>query len=122
MKLRKIDALVAEKIMGYEYDPTNKYMAPKNYRHPVHGTRVFDDELPKYCTDIKQAWEVVVKVASENFTEPEVIRIYGPLTDGYKATVIWEHHDGPIETVSVIADTAPMAICLVALASKGIKV
>lgn len=107
----ELDALVADKIMGL-----NVSWLHEDKDYTKHGG------LPKYSTDIAAAWTVVEKIYNKNKGEPMVMQIYGPLSDGYKVTLIWEHHDGPIEEGSIVAKTASHAICLAALKAVSYEV
>lgn len=98
MNLRKIDALVAEHVMGHAYDA----LEPKHC----------------YATQISAAWQVVEKL--QNSTEAPPFRLT-QLYDG-----IWHcHFDGKGTEVyggQGYAATAPLAICLAALEARGIEV
>ncbi|KOP83940.1 hypothetical protein AMS60_05450 [Bacillus sp. FJAT-21945] len=92
--------LVAEKVLGFEVND---------------GCIVHDRKrsgLPSYCQEIKWAWTVVealefdVKVTKYKDMEPK-----------YQAHVFI-----PDNIQTVFADTAPMAICLVALKAVGIEI
>ena len=110
---RELDALIAEKVMGGHRDKVHRVTNVDIYNKDI--TIGPDLVIPHYSTDIAAAWKVVEKIASEDRGEPNVLEIYGPLSDGYKVTAIWEHHDGAIPLDGIIAKTAPLGICLMAL-------
>jgi hypothetical protein len=99
---RELDALVAERVMGwtdfwrrgehilYGYPPVERSMGIDAERHPV----------PHYSTDITAAWELVEKFR---------LTVTPWSTQGWIATV------EPGEGWYSPADTAPHAICLAAL-------
>ena len=132
---RELDALVAEKVMGWK-----RVMAPPEPKgFPLQGayhacdqwydgdTRVACREcgdLPAYSTSISDAWEVVEKVEWQKFAlfKHEVSK-YTP--EPYW-TVVWQSC-GEIQLHAVVDDccafaeafTAPHAICLAALKAVG---
>lgn len=116
---RELDALVAEKVMGWPtFEQYNNDRVLELKMANAKGRR--DNEVvPHYSTDIASAWEVVEKLYAIDPHEPTLLQIYGPLSDGYKINLIWEHHDGPILIGSLVADTAPLGICLAALKAVG---
>jgi hypothetical protein len=107
---RELDMLIAEKVMGYEYHPTKRYMAPKNYRDR-DGFRVWDEDIPHYSTDIAAAWEVVTKLAEEG----KQIRISNKAMGN---NYWWSY----IEEGAAQGESAPHAICLAALKALGVEV
>jgi len=101
---RELDALVAEKVFGYECDPFD--YGPTC---PVHG------KGKNYSTDIAAAWQVVEKLM------PTIGHIY-PAVDLETGELL--HWCAVVETgdtsrQGVTADTAPRAICLAALKAVG---
>lgn len=105
---RELDALVAEKVLGYEITPGG-----------------YTGYLPSFSTDIAAAWEVVEKLRAMNST----LELYSPgalVNDEmgihaveWQATFkSWEEPWGP-HGPSVEAQTAPHAICLAALKAVG---
>lgn len=108
---RELDALVAEKVMGYtlDYEFAEQMGAPA-----VPALRDQYDEwgvLPAYSTDIAAAWNIVEAFARRGF------RFHVHANPGhYSARVITEanphdwHH----------APNASMAICLAALRAVGV--
>lgn len=90
---RELDALVANKVMGFQTDPRFKV----------------GDECPHFSTSIEAAWAVVEKLL------PRLISLRW--CDG------WEVNEFlPEEKETYLlgeSDTAPHAICLAALAAVG---
>jgi hypothetical protein len=89
------------------------------------GNRWMTEALPHYSTDIAAAWQVVEFLQREwdrlDEKESQFWRFEDCHPHGWIARVIWPH-DGEAEIASVDADTAPLAICLAALAACGVEV
>jgi hypothetical protein len=98
---RKIDALIAEHVMGKPHD---EIYYP--HRFNAEGEKVIRRLIPQYSTDISAAWEVVGKM--------------GHLGLNWEPLVI-DKWDCVFERESTKADTAPMAICKAALKAKNVK-
>lgn len=104
MDNREIDALVAEKVMGWE--PHDNGEGEIVWTHnPTRQWSVSFGHVPHYSESIKAAWEVVEKNIDLGF---EI-----NCRSGW-AAYFGEH--------IAYADSAPLAICLAALKSKGIAV
>lgn len=101
---RKIDALVAEHVMGWARIPNSKGRFMKWYG-PLKKNK-YPNPQP-YSTDIAAAWQVVEKMGHIGLN-------WEPLVSSK-----W---DCVFERTSTVAKTAPMAICLAALKAKGIQV
>lgn len=103
MESREIDKLVAEKVMGWELSADGKTLIS-----PQEGR--YDASLctyPEYSTNIEEAWKVVKKFGCVDIhldNDGCRVRIYEELIS------------------SATAESAPMAICLSALALKGVEV
>jgi hypothetical protein len=120
MNLRKIDRLVAEKVLKQEtrikWVVTQKKYEYKFYN--VNGDEIWLP-LPKYSTDIKDAWQVVEKLRDRY--------VYIDLTnndDLYCCELMeqdWEN-ESRYFTYYADAETAPLAICLAALKAVGVEV
>jgi hypothetical protein len=98
---RELDALIAEKVMGYD-----DILMPDCYGRPPDMVHVehYRHEIPHYSTQIADAWLVVEKLSFEFYMERRPQEDYWVLfTDAED-----EWHVGE-------ADTAPLAICLAAL-------
>ena len=101
---RELDALIAEKVMGFR-------------KHHAHGyLRNAPGEEPHYSTNIADAWEVVERLVSTPGPNGDHHSVQVDYS-GDAVVVIDENEDWQ---VSAIADTAPLAICLAALKAKGV--
>jgi hypothetical protein len=133
---RELDAVVAEKVMGWkrmsyhQTQPTNKYYMDRHeltsYWYDKDGREVFLAE-PSDCIDcgsdfpawspsarIDHAWMVVDKLAARQI-EIEVRSAYDICRD----QMIWRTKTFSLRQVQAVADTAPHAICLAALEVVG---
>lgn len=129
---RDLDALVAEKVMGY---PAFAWQAV-----PILAEHVYQDFdtaspclvcgrfdgsafcLPHYSTDIAAAWEVVERLKVEPFKGRElVLEIYvsAEVPDETEVSVQWFDDDQGYGPFYLLAKTAPHAICLAALKAVG---
>ena len=108
MTNRQIDALVAEKVMGW-VESTHKdsmgYLAPPDNPEGFYT----DYDIPNYSTDISAAWEVMEKM--KEIYEPDIM--YLKLYNKWRADFGYD--------ATILNETAPMAICLAALKAKGIE-
>lgn len=101
--LRTIDALVAEKVIGWTVKP-----GQIGTSHSVKGHFISPVDVPRYSTEIAAAWEVV-----ERFLPMQLEFTIGK----------WECWSYAGEKLcSAEAGTAPLAICLAALKSVGVEV
>lgn len=114
--LRRIDALVAEHVMGKK---------PLTYRWGggVQGAESWETSAEHYSTSIKAAWEVVEKMRESRM----LIWIQISPGGNYRAEVHQFTHlqdVGFYERIALeeVAATAPQAICLAALKAKGVEV
>lgn len=106
---RELDARIAEEVMGYR---RAEAAPPRHYTNP--DAPEYHQPTPHYSTRIYDAWLVVEKlsrvgrtiaVVNESCGEHSVcIRDLNRVTDEYEVVAAEE------------ADTAPLAICLAALA------
>lgn len=107
MDLRKIDAKIAEHIMGWEPDPHSK----KSWIVPIGDKYEHRDcSVPEYSSDISAAWEVVEKYGDW----PQCLDRSGN-NYNYRIAV-----KGIVYTTD--AKTAPLAITKAALRVKGIDI
>ena len=96
---RELDALIAEKVMGFR-------------KHHAHGyLRNAPGEEPHYSTNIADAWEVVERLVSTPGPNGDHHSVQVDYSGG-AVVVIDENEDWQ---VSAIAGTVPLAICLAAL-------
>lgn len=107
---RDLDALVAEKVMGWFKDRYSEYWFPPG-TNITNGAVV---DLPHYSTSIEAAWEVVEKL-KEGVLYFELVRT----PDGWISQFYSEakYDPAPIED----APTAPHAIAVAALKAVGWK-
>lgn len=122
---RELDALVAEKVMGWR-------VVLRESDRP--GVVYFDNGdggghlAPAYSTDIRAAWDVLEKMSgANNPTGPHIDSVilntpHGPgqFPDDVplgKWSIEW--FDGVETLMGTDADTAPLAICLAALKAVG---
>jgi hypothetical protein len=124
---RELDALVAEKVMGWReihrslftgYKPGHKGKIQKVSCSPRLGCH----RIPNYSTDIAAAWEVVEKVTSAVGPHREEFNFSmgGPRRNKWTCQFCPGCVCHPAEAS---ADTVPLAICLAALkAIEGARV
>lgn len=111
---RELDALVAEKVMGYAIgDGQGGWIVQKVIIHrPDDGTaewlRNGQQQLPHYSTDISAAWEVVDKLKIS--IVPQCLGA----PDEYSYMVEYEN-EPYVNGIRVFASKAPEAICKAAL-------
>ena len=110
---RHLDGLVAEQVMGW-HRPTRPYQ-PWDKRPDLPGVMLCrQHELPRFCTDIAAAWQVVDKLR-ERFSvdvcvERSIARVRIFAGDRYDLL------PGAVQDVAVAeAASAPVAICVAAL-------
>lgn len=97
---RELDALVAEKVMGYDQEQI------RNASYYINEAGQTRHDIPSFSTDIAAAWEVVEKFrkADPTFT----------IDSGSKGYLV-DFGGDAVDT----ARTLPHAICLAALRSAG---
>lgn len=114
--LRKIDALVAEHVMGLPVSYDSEYAhLPSIIIDQATGSY---DAIPHYSTDIAAAWEVVEKLCDESIPENEQ---YSVVVSPYWCEFEHRIYQGEPDAFHAYADTAPLAICLAALKAKNIQ-
>jgi hypothetical protein len=103
---RELDAEVAEKVMGR---PVGEWLEGIYYQDGRRG------RIPRFSTDIAAAWQVVEKLAADTPAWPH----HGYFVSIHNSTGLgrWEARIGA--TAIAHAHTAPLAICLAALAACG---
>jgi hypothetical protein len=115
---RKLDALVAEKVMGYH----NIYVAHDGVPHllPIPNSGTTGVICPRYSTDIAAAWEVVEKLQLLN--KPQSI----PSSNYAEHLQLWQYDEtkwmvGNIESDTIYGEgeSVAHAICLAALKIVG---
>lgn len=120
---RELDALVAERVMGWTLttpvDPACDFAvgtkrdgtdARRNFGRGPDGKEV---SFPLYSTDIAAAWQVVEKLRADGY-EVQVAAEPDPRVSAYHCEIARLSDSG--STVE-FDDTAPLAICRAALAA-----
>jgi hypothetical protein len=108
---RELDALVAERVMGWTYKPFYNGGGEWSHNGKLVAFGGLDGgSLPKYSSSIADAWQVVEKLKA----------------DGNNVWVEWAGKVWVCGATSVFpdieADTAPLAICKAALMVVGVEV
>jgi hypothetical protein len=126
---RELDELIAEKVMGGvprhpEWYWLRSGVAPETPDLPTPKGQSAIYCGPAFSTDIAAAWEVVewmrarwAKLPNAERGEPDTWQFHDFADEGWRASVVWLHHDAPIVEVDEIAPTLPLAICRAALAA-----
>ncbi len=114
---RELDALVAEKVMGWKV--LSHWDADGGIKHLVDHNQceVRPAEFKPYSTDISAAWEVVEKLQSEGFHA--CVHRYVQKNPHWGAQFDKEDLDVICGPTQGAAPTAPHAICLAALKTVG---
>lgn len=113
---RELDALIAEKVMGWSYKPYYNGGGEwvKDGRKVAFGG--FDGgSLPRYSTDIAAAWLVVEKMGNWHGFDFLVQMLQPRGSNTYEAGWYEQDYDGFQPRATGDADTVPLAICLAAL-------
>lgn len=103
----ELDALVAERVMGWQRFGLHNQLWDKQPPHRQVMCTAF--ELPKFSGEIAAAWEVVENLAPK-FIDFELVNRQNRLA---LTRFVWGH--GPKEFFQGNASTAPLAICRAAL-------
>lgn len=114
---RELDALVAEKVMGWTEvrpcpDEDMREYGEDLWGRPPGGP-LNSQNVSAYSTDIAAAWEVVDNISQRENVEAVSLTI---TVDGTACRVLLRDKNAPVR---VYEDTAPRAICLAALAAVG---
>lgn len=129
MNWTKIDALVAEHVMGWvnnKSDPTQPGMyGIMDWIYEDDGSRrpVPVPDFPSYSDDLVAAFDVVEELSRQMDVHLSYQSLATPLTGvelKWFAEATPRHLGG--SDVSVYADTAPAAICLLALKVRGVNI
>jgi len=120
---RKLDALVAEKVMNWQY----RQDAPENYSCPEFGgnagwwqepdgdwlcANCMEEIFPSYSTNIAAAWQVVEKLREQSIAM--TISTMGPRSETMVYTTV-----AGVNSSTVWEESAPLAICVAALKAVG---
>ncbi len=131
--LRDLDALIAEKVLGWYWDQVTFVwdVEPKLYLIPSEGLQSVNQttsgswgrdsqrrnllyDMPSFSTSIADAWQVVEYLRQRYATEMLA------LSNGFMIRLFSGDPDNPKYTVR--HESAPIAICLAALRTKGVEV
>ena len=111
---REMDALVAEKVMGWRLDASCGYSTWMGGKADSRGMRWTIDGW-KPSADIAAAWGVVEKVREE-------FRYVSVTAGNGWSCSAWDVEKAKrLREVHAFADTAPLAICRAALLAVGVK-
>ena len=129
---RKIDALIAEHVMGWEWFSADELknlgyvtkevglLFPNEPKAALEsGFNVIESIIPNYSTDMAAAWEVLKWWESNEGCDWD---LHYDFDDNYACRFRWLHDEGESDTDWCEVDSMPMAICLAALKAKGIDV
>jgi hypothetical protein len=117
MSPRERDALIAEKVMGYEVIDVLK----QGITHMDNGTKRWIKN-PNYSTKIADAWQVVEKLKQKH---DFVTIVWGDGTWGcHIATMLPPNDEWEYDSNEWVADapTAPEAICKASLLAMGVEI
>lgn len=126
---RELDALVAEKVMGYEVFRSDhaEYVQGRDWADPGEPLYYPDGierqaaTVPEYSTDIAAAWPIAQKLGLALVPQSDGDGFRWLATDvhavNYSNVITVEPKDG----TEYSADTAPHAICLAALRAVGVE-
>ena len=107
---RELDALVAEKVMGWVRAPVlNMTNISAWFEKGIRGRSprfIVRTDAPRYSIEIQAAWEVANKASG-------LIHV-AEMTNGWVVTI---RNSETHKTWQAAADTLPLAICRVALAA-----
>ena len=129
---RELDALVAEKVMGFPYGQQHGEIRENSSGSPFcsickvagswrDGDLFSEPCIQHYSTDIADAWQVVEKLREQGFN----FGIQHPCRrHGGQAFVYFHRYGGSTigHQSTALADTGPRAICLAALKAVCVEV
>ena len=108
--LRELDALIAEKVMGWKFIKKHSWLRPNGVKHILHP----------FSRSFENAWAVVEKMQSFGYTFE--ICDYGDTKEYGVEFHKYVGGDIEWERYSVANKDVKIAICLAALKAKGIEV
>ena len=116
---RELDALIAEKVMGQD----TRWLEVLHGEHRLVWFKQnwgYGDDVPHYSTRIQDAWLVVEKMTGDGFCPALIFDDNGSWVMAFDGIQNLPEDDDPLITSfciesKMIADTAPLAICLAAL-------
>ncbi len=110
---RELDALVAEKVMGWHHTGSDD-------RYPVDDKGRSQLYVPDYSTDIGAAWAVVERMRELDWRM--LLENWVSSSDAYAAFFHPQDRYRYGNHIGVTDDTAPLAICRAALRAVGYEV
>lgn len=122
-QFRSIDALVATQVMGLSPEESIGVEQVEVWHRMKGKVREsgWNPVYPPYSTDIAAAWQVVEKVRSDTKTDNPGCFTIQEHDKGWEAGWgTYVDYEGFGFDLSVVADAAPLAICLAALKLKDI--
>lgn len=115
---RELDARVAVEVMAWRLDATRQSGSPVTNKHgDLRG--IYTTPVPAYSTDIRAAWEVVEKMASDGWTLDLQWKGEGREFSHTAEASFTRWNGADRQMGHSFSDTAPTAICLAALKAKG---
>jgi hypothetical protein len=121
---RELDALVAERVMGLQVQRDQYTAGVKALLGDKRSDDPWDyyigdtnDRLPHYSTDISAAWLVVERMRQTHDFELGLLAKFKNGKDLWEAEFTDCATDEAYKSYLAEADTAPLAICLAALAA-----
>ncbi|MCU5339312.1 hypothetical protein OCA10_08895 [Bacillus cereus] len=119
MNDKPIDELVAEKVMGWIKPPETSILKSMWVETPIGAVH---PQLPKFSTNIEDAWLVVEKLRSLKEINGEKVRLM-PKIIGTEKPNLWACTVNDFLNYKCLSDvmnkSAPMAICIAALKAVG---
>lgn len=117
--LRELDLLVAVRVLGWAAPKRRE--AGATWTMPS-GAGASEGAIPRYSSDIAAAWEVVERMRADHFFSMQAknLTLGEPVCASFARDGASGH--APMDVFTATADSAPAAICLAALAAKGITV
>jgi hypothetical protein len=114
---REMDALLAEKVMGYTLSDLSLLAYPKYKLFDIESGEFsgYLKEVPHYSTDIAAAWEVVEKMGNYLFA-------CGRNDEGMWEACFFPVNSGIGKLSEAHGDTAPLAISRAALKATGVNI
>lgn len=118
-----LDAMVAEKVLGWKAVPGHGPMEGLTFYQPPDQSWV-EYDIPEFSTEIEQAWRVVEKIKEKGhdliigvFCKDDERLGDGDRTEAFYRVSVWiePENDDEDNIKTGEADTAPLAICLAAL-------
>lgn len=117
---RELDALIAEKVMGWTWDEKSAWSpSGSKWSRKVPGKVILDEWgwLLHYSTDICAAWEVVEKMSQIGFKFVISNSVIGGLESSEKPWCFFGKQGERV--IDIVGHTIPHAICLAALKAVG---